>query len=265
MSNNRSSLLWSLEKEGRVSYLFGTMHVKDYRVHSFVELIRPYLDECQSFATEFHLKEMGQMGATDFQYFPDGQTLKDFWQLTKYKKVARMINKSFQLDISPFDRLLPLFLVNMISESVLYNSENLALDSVLWQYAERNHKDLFGLESIEDQFRILSSIPLPYQLKSISGIAKNPKSFRTSLTRMIKLYERQDIDMLYKLSKRTLGKQRNLMLYDRNKKMIVRLIKELENRQSTFCAVGAAHLSGKYGMLSLMKKNGYVVKPIFFN
>lgn len=265
MSNKRSSLLWSLEKEGSVSYLFGTMHVKDYRVHSFVDPVQPFMDECQSFASEFHFNEMQQVGNTEYQYFPNGRSLKDYLTESKYTKVARMINKSFQVDITPFDRLLPLLLINIISESVLFNSENLALDSVLWQYAEQNQKELFGLESISDQFRIMSAIPIAYQLKSVEAIAKNPKSFRTKLTRMIDIYEKQDIDMLYRLSKRTLGKQRSLMLYERNKKMAHRIAGELAPQQSIFCAVGAAHLSGKFGLLALLKKKGFVVKPVSFN
>jgi uncharacterized protein YbaP (TraB family) len=265
MSNKRSSLLWSIEKEGSVSYIFGTMHVKDYRVHSFVNLVKPFLDRCSAFASEFHLNEMAEVGNTDFQYFPDGNTLKDYLPEVKYKKLVGIVNKSFQIDITPFDRLLPLLLINIISESVLYNSENLALDSVLWKYAEQNNKELFGLESIQDQFNILSAIPISYQVKSLLSIGKNPQSFRTKLVRMIDLYEKQDIDMLYRLSKRTLGKQRRLMIYERNAKMALRLADELSSQQSTFCAVGAAHLSGKYGILALLKKRAFVVKPVFFN
>ncbi len=264
MSNKRSSLLWSIEKEGSVSYIFGTMHVRDYRVHSFVDLVSPYIDKCQAFATEFHLNEMATIGSTGYQYFPDGKIMADYLPPAKYAKVASMINKSFQIDVTQLGRLLPLLIINMISESILINSENMPLDSVLWQYADKEQKELFGLESISDQFRIMSSIPIPYQLQSIVAIAKNPKSFRTKLKRMIDLYEKQDVDMLYKFSKRSLGKQRKLMLYDRNKKMVDRISDEVMVGKSAFCAVGAAHLSGKYGLLALLKKKGFIVKPIFF-
>ncbi len=265
MSVKKTSLLWSIEKEANVSYLFGTMHVKDYRVHSFIDVVTPYVQKCQSFATEFHLDEMAGLSNTNFQYFPNGETLKDHWTAKQYEKFILSIKKSFQLDLSNFDRMLPIFLVNMISETVLFNSENLPLDTVLWQFAKEQGLNLSGLESIEDQFRILASIPIAYQLESVRSIARNPKLFRKKLKKLIGLYEQQEIDRLYQVSKKSLGKQRELMLYSRNKKMVEKFTAELKQASTMFCAVGAAHLSGKFGMLALLKRRSYTVKPVLLH
>ena len=161
--------------------------------------------------------------------------------------------------------MLPIFIVNMISETVLVNSENMPLDTALWQHAKGRGLELFGLETLEDQFRILASIPIAYQLESIRSIARNPKLFRKKLKKLIDLYERQEIDQLYQVSKKSLGKQRQLMLYARNEKMVQRLREELRLAKRVFCAVGAAHLSGKFGMLALLKRMEYKIKPVIVN
>ena len=265
MSSKKTSLLWSIEKEANVSYLFGTMHVEDYRVHAVTDFVTPYLQQCESFGTEFHLDEMSELDQTNFQYFPNGETLKDHWSDKQYNKFIQSIKKSFQIDVSKFDHMLPIFIVNMISETVLVNSENMPLDTALWQHAKGRGLELFGLETLEDQFRILASIPIAYQLESIRSIARNPKLFRKKLKKLIDLYERQEIDQLYQVSKKSLGKQRQLMLYARNEKMVQRLREELRLAKRVFCAVGAAHLSGKFGMLALLKRMEYKVKPVIVN
>jgi uncharacterized protein YbaP (TraB family) len=37
---------------------------------------------------------------------------------------------------------------------------------------------------------------------------------------------------------------------------------EMMQKESIFFAVGAAHLPGELGVLNLLKKAGYIVKPI---
>jgi uncharacterized protein YbaP (TraB family) len=39
-------------------------------------------------------------------------------------------------------------------------------------------------------------------------------------------------------------------------------ILEIDASQPVFAAVGAAHLAGKYGVLALLKRQGYRVTPV---
>ena len=59
-----------------------------------------------------------------------------------------------------------------------------------------------------------------------------------------------------------MGKLRKLMIYDRNEFMTNNLV-ALTEEGATFCAVGAAHLPGGKGMLRMLKRSGFKVKPIF--
>ena len=58
-----------------------------------------------------------------------------------------------------------------------------------------------------------------------------------------------------------LNKYEDLLLNDRNKKWVKEL-KEIMKNESVFVAVGAGHLTGKYGLISLLKKEGYTVEPL---
>jgi len=262
MTKKRSSLLWSFSKQDQVSYIFGTMDVKDYRVHYFTNHVFPYIKKCDSFAAEFHLDEFANSNVQSFNLINDNQQISSLMSAKKFEKIRKPLLKSFGIDLFAFDRILPLFVINYISESVMVNSESLSLDSLLWQYASAEDKEMFGLETVEDQFRILNSIPLSYQLKFLIELSKNVSSFREKINKLIFLYENQRIDELYKASKQSLGTQKATLLYNRNANMVAKIGSIIDNKNSLFVAVGAAHLSGKFGLLRGLKQKGFVVKPI---
>ena len=53
----------------------------------------------------------------------------------------------------------------------------------------------------------------------------------------------------------------DILLNDRNKKWVKEL-KEIMKKESVFVAVGAGHLTGEYGLINLLKKEGYTVEPL---
>jgi uncharacterized protein YbaP (TraB family) len=53
----------------------------------------------------------------------------------------------------------------------------------------------------------------------------------------------------------------DLLLYDRNKRWAEQ-IPQLAKDNPTLFAVGAGHLGGEKGVISLLRKKGYVVKPL---
>jgi uncharacterized protein YbaP (TraB family) len=53
----------------------------------------------------------------------------------------------------------------------------------------------------------------------------------------------------------------DIMLFDRNRKWIARIQKMMADKP-TFFAVGAAHLGGEKGVIALLRKEGYTLRPI---
>ena len=54
----------------------------------------------------------------------------------------------------------------------------------------------------------------------------------------------------------------DVFLNNRNQSWIP-VIEDLIKKQPTFIAVGAAHLGGNKGVISLLKSKGYIVEPVF--
>jgi len=259
----KNSLLWKIEGEGLPgpSYLFGTMHVRDQR--AFQQLGRVYeaVEACEGFAAEFHLAETGTGIPTEVIQLPDGQRISDLLPKKKFERQRQVLLKSTGVDLAHFDRMLPFMVVNFATENLLGQDMPETLDQHLWAFAQNKGKALHGIETFQEQMEVLAKISLETQLKMLAGLCKNIGRFRQYLLRLAELYEAGAVQRLYKMVKKNSKGLRVLMLYRRNGIMAER-IAGLAQEKPVFVAIGAAHLSGGKGVLRLLKKRGFTLRPI---
>ncbi len=238
------------------------MHVKDYRAHQFTDLVRPYIELCRAYASEFHLDEFQSQSMTDIGVMPDGQRISQLIKPKAFTKLEKILQKSFGIHLSQLDHIYPLFIINLISEKVMINSEGIPLDTVLWQKASQQNKVLLGLESIQDQFDIMNGLSIKYQLKALKGVGSNTAKFRKSIKKLLVAYDQQNIKQLYLQSKKSLADQKRILLYRRNRVMVDTMMKAMCDHDTVFSAIGAAHLWGAEGMLTLLKYAGCRIQPV---
>lgn len=260
---SKNSLLWQItgKKIPGTSYLFGTMHVKDERAFSLIEPLQKVIDTCDAFATEFNLKEAESGVESNAMDLPDNKVLTDFMSEKKYQRMRKIFIKYFEFDIDILKSAMPLIISNALSAQTLMTDREVNLDQYLWQYAESREKVTLGIETFAEQLQILHAIPLDYQLKALSDISKNISSFSKEHQKMTALYARQDIRQMYQSTKKSIGRARKILLYNRNIIMAER-IERMAQEQTLFSAIGAAHLAGKKGVLKLLKDAGLKVKPV---
>lgn len=260
----KTSLLWEIYKDGssKRSFLMGTMHVRSKDVFTALNLIKALIDNVAVYYGEMDLNDPELQTLQEDHMMLDEFLTSHLYAPKVYQKMRRAILAAFDIDIMAFDRYKPLVIANIIAESILTQEYQLSLDAYLWQYGLETHKKMRGLESVAEQGRIMSSIPIEFQLKSLRDIAKNTPKFKQSVIKLASKYADGNIIELYKSSKKSMGELRSLLIYDRNINMASKLIQALDDNEVFFAAVGAAHLAGDKGILALLKKEGYRVKPI---
>lgn len=259
------SLLWELSKPGgsESSYLFGTIHLPERALWFRIDEIKDHIIACDSFMAEYPLDAQSEEGSSIFELGP-GQHLNDLLSVHKFEKLRKQFKKSFGLDISRFTFLKPMILEQLLAESFVTDHTTLPMDVMLWRFAELEQRRMLGAESMESQVEILKSFPLNMQLKQLLNIGEQPQKYRKQVLGLKKLYLDEDIQGLYKSSLKSLGKMRSKLVYKRNKKITDSMLSTMEEG-SLFCAVGAGHLYGKYGILRLLKHNGIKIKSIPFS
>lgn len=261
--SSKTSLLWklSLPETESVSYLFGTMHVRDQRAFGGLERVYECIGACGSFALEIDLDQEESPGDPALFSLPSKGLLRTQLSANAFKRLRKSLLKEFGVDIGFFPHLNPFSLLDLISGKVLAEDNPLFLDAHLWDYARGQGKTTFGIETLQEQMALLSSIPFEVQLKMLRDMGRNTGRFRTTMNRMARVYEKGELVSLYRLSRKSAGNLRKQLLFDRNRIMAER-IAALLPRENVFCAVGAAHLWGGKGVLRLLKHRGVRIDPV---
>ena len=268
MKKNKNSLVWQfyapatdLEQLPKVSYIIGTMHIRDERAFQFEQLFMDKISACEVFATEFDLDDTQVVSVTQALMLLPGTSLQTLMHPKLFKRINDVLKKQTGMELTTFNFMKPIAVTNFLSEFVLSKDRMLSLDETLWHFAKEHQKILRGIETFNEQLEILEKMSIDDQIKGLKDVVKNFPKFRKQLLNMTKLYEKADISQLYKVAKQTAKGGRKVLLYDRNTLMADRIADF--SAQNTICvAVGAGHLAGKKGVLHLLKQKGFVVKPV---
>jgi uncharacterized protein len=259
-------LLWSISKDGvKKSYLFGTIHVSDKDVTTLPKAVNKALHDSEQFVMEA-LPDPEQMTAfSRTMFFHDGQLLSNFVDAPVYEETKRIL---YAYGLGPN----AVSLMRPWAAFLLMNyppDEGEALDLVLLTLAKQNGASVAGLETLKEQGDIFSDLNLQEQVKLLTDTVCHYAIVEEDFAAMKVFYLKRDIGGLYDYAQRysmndkpVYKKLMKKLIDDRNKSMVNRMQIMLE-KGNAFIAIGAMHLPGKKGVLSLLEKQGYSVSAIY--
>jgi uncharacterized protein YbaP (TraB family) len=129
--------------------------------------------------------------------------------------------------------------------------------------AHNAHKSVTGLEEPEEQLALLNSIPTDSLVQDVINIINGKQEDPAEYDKLVDAYTAQDLPRICDLIKSDKNSitDLNAFLDERNKKWIGRMAAKM-GTQRVFFAVGAGHLGGSNGVITLLKKAGYTVTPV---
>jgi len=265
LKNKKQTFLWQIShaESDAISYLFGTMHVRDKRAFGGMSVIEEKIEACDAFAAEFNFDDADVMQMDNQMQLPENQNLAHLFKPKKYKAIATFLEKQTGMDITFFDQQKPFFIYQLITETLFQKDMPFALDRYLHEHAKARNKILTGVETFAEQMAIMEKISLEEQAKILQQTIKNFENYRRQLKKLTNLYQSGQLQKLNKSARKGMGSLRKLLIDDRNFIMADR-IAAMTADQSTFIAIGAGHLGGKNGVLRLLKLKNMKVKPVNF-
>lgn len=252
--------LWKVEPPGgKPSYLFGTMHSDDPRINTF----SPKLESALSASEVFMMETL----PPDDQslYFMQDATLRELLNKNELAQVHKLADfHSIQDEVAL--RMKP-WLLAMVFDLPKPQSP-LAQDVQLLALAQQQGKRILGLETAEEHFGVLDSLTREEQLTMLRSVLKRSSEEKErDFERLLKIYLAGNLDRIAAFDQEMTGnalpaglwqKMRDKLIDERNARMAERIIGEAGKR-SLFVAVGASHLAGERGLLSLLRQVGYKV------
>lgn len=264
---NDNTLLWEVSGNGlkKPSFLFGTFHLLCKDDIHFSDQLRRAMRQCDEIYMELDMDDPTMMlSGMLYMNMKGGKTLKDLYTPKEYKRLQNYFSDSLKMPLTLFQSAKPYFLVALFYPKMMNCKTPSGVEEGLVKIAKEDKKEIKGLETMQFQASIFDSIPYELQakelLKNIDSFSVNKKEFQT----MLGYYKNQQLDSIKQmLAKSEFGSDKydNLLLNDRNKNWVKKL-KEIMKNESVFVAVGAGHLVGDEGLISLLKKEGYKVEPL---
>ena len=267
INKDDNSLLWQVSGNGlhHPSYLFGTFHLMCKDDIHFSDQLKTSIKSADKIYMEMDMDDPATMLAGLFlMNMKDGKTLQQLYSADDYKKVSSYFSDSLHMPLSFIGGMKPFFLEAMLYPKLMPCNTVSGVEEELMKLAKTDKKEIKGFETMEFQAAIFDSIPYKEQaeelLHSIDSIEVNKKEFNNMLT-VYKSQHINEIENLFSKSESGMEAHQGLLLNDRNKNWVGQL-KNIFKDTSVFVAVGAGHLVGKLGLISLLKKGGYTVQPL---
>jgi uncharacterized protein YbaP (TraB family) len=266
---DEKSLLWKIS--GRTlpsdSYVYGTIHLIGKKDYFLLPTVEKSMEKVKSMVFEIDLTAMddiSQLMPLMMQGFMrNDTTLSMLYSPEEYETVAAYFNQ-MGLPFQLLEKLKPMLLSSLDPNGMGRNNEVMSYEMELLQLAQQKKLAIKGLETIAFQMSIFDSIPYRVQAEMLLEQVYQKDLGTSMLDDIAAVYKKQDIQEMEKMLEDDAGMEqfKDLLLYRRNKRWIAPMI-EWMRKEPTFFAVGAGHLPGEKGVISLLRQAGFTVVPLY--
>ena len=263
-----NTLLWEISGNGlqKPSYIFGTMHLLCSEDARLSDNLKKAIAETDQIYFEIDLDDISQLMSTmKYIRMNDNVKLSDLLKKEEYERIKKYFNDHPSIvPFSMMERFKPYMLTSLISESGLGCESTNGMEMSIMSEAKETGKEIKGLETPEFQAGLFDSIPYEQQAKELLNYIDSIDKFKKSTEELVEVYKKQDLNKIEELTTKSesgLEQYLDLLIYGRNRRWMQALQIALRTKPSLI-AVGAGHLPGDQGMLTLLRKAGFTLKPI---
>lgn len=266
-----NTLFWEISGKGlqKPSYLFGTYHFADKGFVDTMSVVMEKLALADAVVGELVMDKDMAMKLAPYIMMNDN-TLDSLLTPKEFAMVDKYLKKIGKYDLTKMNKLKPVMIQTLIMQALTpktFNATNPAIDQYIQDYGKANHKEVFGLETVNDQAEVLFGSSLIRQKEMLVKSVREVKKMRKENLKLYQSYITQnltDLEKIFANAKEFTADEMDDLLKNRNDKWMAQLPEMMQN-QSLFIAVGAGHLIGQDGLIKGLRAQGYTVNPIGTN
>lgn len=291
IGSSQAQIFYKVSGNGlqKPSYILGTLHLAPNDYVEKIEGVNQAMESVEQCCWEVALSEMMDKIAEiqelpqKMNFLPEGMSLRDLlteeqaWQVDSLikKVVGQEEDDEATIPLFGLDNISPIGIFNTIQISYIINNipdytPNQSMDVQLMLKAQAKGLEIIGLESVEDQLKIMDFSQMPYeeQAAELMMLVENWEAFTTETNALVDAYYAHDIDGLTRIiegiedSRVMSGPvDYNEIFVNRNLRWMEK-IPQIMSEKSTFFIMGAGHLVAESGVLNQLRKLGYTVEAM---
>lgn len=263
-------VLWTVAGQHNTVYLLGSIHVLRPDDGGLPRPAEAAYEDAEQLVMEI---DMDDVAATDpaamlqtmqrTALLPDGQTLRDVLGADFAAINARA--RQTGIDLAALDPFAPWFVAITLLQVELAKrgfSPELGIEQTLAARAGRDHKPIQGLETAEEQFAVMASLPLAQQKRFLMMTLEESEQIDEQLDELLQAWRTGDTATLARVLTAEFDDFPELyrpLTEDRNRAWVDKLVDLLDDRDDYLVVVGALHLVGRHSVVELLEQRGYEV------
>lgn len=255
-----NSLLWEVSGNGleKPSYLYGTIHMICGPDYFLSEKTKMAFEASNKLVLEINFADPNEM--SDMQKMAMGkEPLSKKLNPEQLAKLDLILRKTTGMNVQQVDSFSLMTVMSLISMKSFGCTDMKLYEMEFIEQAKKRNIEIGGLETVKSQLSMFDSA---YSNDEMITMLSESTSEETA--KLVATYKSENIEGLYAITtdeKFASEKTKKVILDNRNNNW-VKNMPELMKKESVFFAFGAAHLGGEEGVINLLRKAGYKVKPI---
>jgi uncharacterized protein len=264
--NLEAASVWKVtNSSGHVLYLGGSIHALRTADYPLPPEYTRACDASNRLVFEVDLREMKKASKTLLKtsQYPAGDSLKNHVDPRTYNYILRFF-KEINVPEEKFAKLRPWCLALLLASPQLHGlSADLGVEGFLTKRAETQSKSIAGLETVNESIRRYSELT-DREGELMLLMAFIPAE-RGLMERTKQAWRRGDSKAVWQTAQQVFRDVPSISereITSRNRNWIPKIEDYLRSGQTYFVVVGAAHMGGPNGLLSLLAARGYKIQQL---
>jgi uncharacterized protein YbaP (TraB family) len=263
-----ASPVWEVKGQRNTVYLAGSIHMLSPSDTLPASFDTAYAD-ADKIVMEIDMDDLDPLAAQtammELGLLPENQTLQ---QMLGADGNAQLEAQAQAIGIDPImlSRFRPWLAAVTLTQLQLMKkgmSPQSGVEMRLVERAQRDGKDITGLETLNEQLGLMANLPDRQQTQFLLYTLKEAAQADREIDSMLKAWRSGDTDALAKTLEKGFREFPELygpLTVERNRKWMTRIGELLRADQDYLVVVGVLHMAGKDGLLDLLERKGYKIK-----
>jgi uncharacterized protein YbaP (TraB family) len=265
------NFIWKVTGPGGAVYLVGSVHLLTKDFYPLSPALDTAFKESDLLVEEADLGEMeapaSQLKLLTRGLLPANQSLDAVLSPATYALVTKRV-ADLGMPIEPLKRFKPwmlaLTLVELEWQKAGFDA-SLGLDRHFYDRAQTDRKAVQGLETIDYQLSLFDQMSADEQDRMLADSLKDLDKERANVLTLTNAWKAGDAPTVERIVLEDVKEDRAMyerLLVNRNRNWVPTIEALLSRKGRAFVVVGAAHLVGPDGLISLLKAKGYKVEQL---
>jgi len=268
------SFIWQVSSDVSTIYLLGSIHVASFGIYPLDSTIEDAFKIADNLVVEVNVKEVDEMETTELMLehgiYSEGDGLRKNVPKDIYEKLDEYFWE-WGIDIAALDMFRPWVIYLMMEQlrmEELNCSQQYGIDVYFIEKAIRDEKDIFELETAVYQIKLLRMVLDDLMFLMLEEDLTDPIT-QEDYDFMLEAWEDGDVEKMESIVFEGLANEPGLAFFyekmydERNIRMANKIEGFLADKETYFVVVGAGHLVGENGLVSILDDRGYEVVQLY--